>query len=59
MNIKIWSPEPIQTWSSLCELVKIRKTAIKPAWLLITLVIELSRCAFSEGVYGIWTPALL
>ena len=43
MKIKTWSHEPIQTWSSLYELVKIRKTAIKPAWLLITLVIELKQ----------------
>ena len=43
MNIQTWSHELIQTWSSLYELEKIRKTAIKPAWLLITLVIELKQ----------------
>ena len=43
MNIKTWSHEHIQTWSSLYERVKIRKTAIKPAWLLIALVIELKQ----------------
>ena len=43
MSIKTWSHEHIQTWSSLYERVKIRKTAIKPAWLLITLVIELKQ----------------
>ena len=43
MKIKKWSPEPIQTWSSLYELVKIRKTAIKPASLLNTLVTKLKQ----------------
>ena len=43
MNIKTWSHELIETWSSLYEVVKIRETAIKPTWLLITLVIQVKQ----------------
>ena len=52
MNIKTWGQEPIQTWSSLHKLVKIRKTAIKPAWLLLKLVFEIKQ-VHTRKVFGV------
>ena len=57
MNIKTWGQEPIQTWSSLHKLVKIRKTAIKPAWLLLKLVFEIKQ-VHTRKVFGIKSHAL-
>ena len=55
MKLKSWSHEPIQRWSSLYELVKIRNIAIKPAWLLITLVIELKQvCIYGRGLWNLY-----
>ena len=52
MNIKTWSHKPIQTWSSLYKLVKIRNTTMNPVWFLIALVIELKQVGI-EG-RGLW-----
>ena len=60
MNNKTWSCEPIQIRRSLYELSEIKEDYYK-TYIVTYQLVNLIKASvhLKEGVYGVWTPALL